>query len=104
MPLTCHTVKALARAGAPVAERPGSVAGAAQVNVKSRKTSLAADAGSGPHLDLRSTPYASTIRFYNRQHRFHCGVDLHARTMYLCILDANGQVVFAKNLDALSGA
>jgi len=40
------------------------------------------------------------MRFYNRQHRFYCGVDLHARTMYLCILDANGQVVFDKNLAA----
>ena len=38
------------------------------------------------------------MRFYNQHHRFYCGVDLHARTMYLCILDANGQVVFDKNL------
>ena len=27
------------------------------------------------------------MRFYNQHHRFYCGVDLHARTMYLCILD-----------------
>jgi transposase len=40
------------------------------------------------------------MRFYNQPHRFYCGVDLHARTMYLCILDADGQVVFDKNLDA----
>jgi transposase len=40
------------------------------------------------------------MRFYNQPHRFYCGVDLHARTMYLCILDANGQVVFDKNLAA----
>jgi transposase len=40
------------------------------------------------------------MRFYNQQHRFYCGVDLHARTMYLCIVDANGQVVFDKNLAA----
>jgi hypothetical protein len=25
------------------------------------------------------------MRFYNQQHRFYCGVDLHARTMYLCV-------------------
>jgi len=24
-------------------------------------------------------------------HRFYCGVDLHARCMYLCILDPAGQ-------------
>jgi hypothetical protein len=40
------------------------------------------------------------MRFYTQPHRFYCGVDLHARTMYLCILDANGQVVFDKNLAA----
>jgi hypothetical protein len=27
------------------------------------------------------------MRFYNHAHRFYCGVDLHARTMYLCIVD-----------------
>jgi len=40
------------------------------------------------------------MRFYNQQHRFYCGVDLHARTMYLCILDGTGQVVYDKNLAA----
>src|SRR5215475_11414673 len=41
-----------------------------------------------------------TMRFYTEQHRFYCGVDLHARTMYLCILDDQGQVVYDKNLPA----
>lgn len=27
------------------------------------------------------------MRFYTAQHSFYCGVDLHARTMYVCILD-----------------
>jgi len=40
------------------------------------------------------------MRFYDQQHRFYCGVDLHARTMYLVILDHAGQVVFDKNLAA----
>src|SRR6516162_5079880 len=44
------------------------------------------------------------MRFYTQQHRFYCGVDLHARTMYLCILDADGQVVFDKNLPARADA
>ena len=30
------------------------------------------------------------MRFYNGQHRHWCGIDLHARTMYVCILDATG--------------
>jgi transposase len=38
------------------------------------------------------------MRFYNQQHRFYCGIDLHASTMYLCILDHAGQIVFHKDL------
>ena len=40
------------------------------------------------------------MRFYNQQHRFYCGIDLHARTMYLCILDQEGNAVFHQNLRA----
>ena len=40
------------------------------------------------------------MRFYTRQYRFYCGVDLHARSMYLCILDHSGQVVVDQNLPA----
>ncbi len=28
------------------------------------------------------------MNFYVKQHRHYCGVDLHARTMYVCIIDA----------------
>jgi transposase len=38
------------------------------------------------------------MRFYTQQHRFYCGIDLHARTMHLCILDHAGTVVFDRNL------
>jgi transposase len=38
------------------------------------------------------------MRFYLQQHRFYCGVDLHARSMHLCVLDHQGTVVFDKNL------
>ena len=27
------------------------------------------------------------MRFYTGRHRYYCGIDLHARTMYLCILE-----------------
>ena len=40
------------------------------------------------------------MRFYNGPHRHWCGIDLHARTMYVCILDAQGQVLVHKNLRA----
>src|SRR5271169_2146895 len=38
------------------------------------------------------------MRFYDRQHRFYAGVDLHARTMHLCVLDSAGSVVLDVNL------
>lgn len=38
------------------------------------------------------------MRFYTQQHPFYCGIDLHARTMYLCIIDADGNTVLHKNL------
>ena len=38
------------------------------------------------------------MRFYNRQHRHYCGIDLHVRTMYVCILDATGQVLVHRNV------
>jgi transposase len=40
------------------------------------------------------------MRFYNAEHRFYCGGDLHARMLALCILDAKGQVVFEGQLAA----
>ena len=44
------------------------------------------------------------MRFYNQVHQFYCGVDLHARSMYLCILDHQGNVVFHQDLPAEPGA
>jgi transposase len=38
------------------------------------------------------------MRFYNRQHRHYCGIDLHVKTMYLCMLDSTGQVLLHKNV------
>ena len=26
------------------------------------------------------------MRFYTKAHRHYCGIDLHARTMYVCML------------------
>jgi transposase len=31
------------------------------------------------------------MRLYTTQHPFYCGIDLHARTMYVCILDQSGE-------------
>ncbi len=38
------------------------------------------------------------MRFYTRQHQFYCGIDLHARTLYVCIMDQFGKVLVHKNL------
>src|SRR5713101_3273843 len=36
--------------------------------------------------------------FYTTQHQFYCGIDLHARTMYVCILDQNSEVLVHRNM------
>jgi transposase len=40
------------------------------------------------------------MRFYTGKHRHYCGIDLHTRKMYVCIVDAEGEVLFHSNLDA----
>ena len=40
------------------------------------------------------------MRFYNRQHRFYCGIDLHAKTMYVVIIDQAGEVLLERNVRA----
>jgi hypothetical protein len=34
------------------------------------------------------------MRFDNDQHRFYAGIDLHARFMHVCVLDAAGNGVY----------
>jgi transposase len=40
------------------------------------------------------------VRFYTKQHQFYCGIDLHARTMYLCILNRDGEILVHRNMPA----
>jgi transposase len=40
------------------------------------------------------------MRFYTKQHQFYCGIDLHARTMYLCILNQDGEIMVHRNMKA----
>ena len=42
----------------------------------------------------------TSMRFYTQQHPFYCGIDLHARTMYLCILDQAGETLLHRNMPA----
>jgi hypothetical protein len=38
------------------------------------------------------------MRFYTKQHEFYCGIDLHAKKMYLCILDQAGEIRLHQNI------
>jgi transposase len=38
------------------------------------------------------------MRFYTKQHRYYCGIDLHARSMYVCILDPQGKILLHRNM------
>ena len=40
------------------------------------------------------------MRFYTTQHPFYCGIDLHARTMYVCILNQAGETLLHRNMTA----
>jgi len=40
------------------------------------------------------------MRFYTKQHPFYCGIDLHARTLYVCILDQAGETLLHRNRQA----
>src|SRR3989449_275649 len=41
------------------------------------------------------------MRFYTKPHRYYCGIDLHARRMYICVLDAEGQIRVHRNGPAI---
>ena len=38
------------------------------------------------------------MRFYNKQHVQYCGIDLHARRLYLCILNQEGETLVHRQL------
>jgi len=39
------------------------------------------------------------MRFYTKQHKFYCGIDLHAKKMYVCVLDSAGEIVLHRNIN-----
>jgi hypothetical protein len=44
------------------------------------------------------------MRFYTIQHQFYCGIDLHVDWMYVCVLNAEGEVCMHKNIRTHSKA
>ncbi|WP_164101550.1 IS110 family transposase [Candidatus Laterigemmans baculatus] len=37
------------------------------------------------------------IKLYNKQHDFYCGVDLHAKTLHVCVVDQAGDKLLHRN-------
>ena len=40
------------------------------------------------------------MRFYTGQHQYYCGIDLHTKNMYVCILNQGGNILFHKNISS----
>ncbi len=40
------------------------------------------------------------MNFYNNIHPYYCGIDLHARILYVCIIDQQGEVCLHKEIPA----
>ena len=40
------------------------------------------------------------MKFYTKQHKHYCGIDLHARNFYVCILNQDGNILIHKNIKA----
>ena len=39
-------------------------------------------------------------RFYTNQHQYYCGIDLHARSMYVCIVNHDGEILVHRHMKA----
>ncbi len=40
------------------------------------------------------------MKFYTKTHENYCGIDLHTKKMYVCILDKEGKTLIHKNINA----
>ena len=40
------------------------------------------------------------MKFYTQTHQHYCGIDLHARSLYVCIMDHDGTILAHKNIAA----
>lgn len=40
------------------------------------------------------------MKFYTTLHKYYCGIDLHARLLYVCILDERGNKVVHQKIKA----
>ncbi len=45
------------------------------------------------------------MTFYTKQHKYYCGIDLHTKVMYLCIMDQTGEILgIPKDFAIITGA
>ena len=44
------------------------------------------------------------MRFYTKQHKYYCGIDLHTKKMYVCVLNSSGEIMAHRNLNTDSNA
>ncbi|SES77377.1 Transposase, partial [Thalassotalea agarivorans] len=44
------------------------------------------------------------MKFYTKLHDFYCGIDLHARILYVCILNRDGEKVVHQKIKAEQAA
>ncbi len=40
------------------------------------------------------------MNFYNNTHPYYCGIDLHAKSLYVCIIDQEGEIYLHKEIPA----
>ena len=40
------------------------------------------------------------MKFYTNTHKHYCGIDLHAKSMYVCIIDNTGEILLHRNIRA----
>ena len=48
--------------------------------------------------DILKKEGGTLMRFYKNQHQFYIEIDLHARNMYVCVINNLGEKVFHKNM------
>ena len=49
-----------------------------------------------PHVRLDPL----NVGFYTNQHKFYCGIDLHARSRYVCLLSQDGEILLHRTMKA----
>jgi predicted NBD/HSP70 family sugar kinase len=38
------------------------------------------------------------MRVYNKSHKYYCGIDLHTKMMYVCLMNNKGNILIHKNI------